>query len=173
MNVIEKIFTSNTIDRINRFLRDDLFEGTCSDFDITESYDFVQYQQYADRCDEDTSEFWFNVNTCVYDFLEFKTIVSHCAKNCFVCEYCELYTRVDITLDKEANALFLKCRLDLKSTGSFDLDEEEAFVIVDGEVISYQDYKREHGAKSLCDFMRPSEFNENVDTAKSAVIELQ
>lgn len=172
MNVIEKIFTPDTISRINQFLREEVFEGTCPDFDFTETYSFSQYQQYADRYDEDTSEFWFDLNTCVYDFPEFKTIMSHFAEHYLFCEYCELYTRVDVTVDRESNTLFVKGRLDLKSTGSFDLDVEEAFVIADGSVISYEEYKREHGAKSLRDFKRPSEFNENVDTTKSVVIEL-
>lgn len=163
------IFTPSVIDQIDKFIQNEVYLGVIDDFEVTDSHDF-------DRAVEDAAagqtEFEIEIETLSSHDEEFYDLISRFVDSYVIDQDCQVYTKIDLELDKDANTLEVTACFDLLPDHAF-LPKSEWKLLTDGKVIDVKEYRSQYGRVIIEDYFTAiGEFDSWNDTSKSMIISL-
>ena len=86
---------------------------------------------------------------------------------------CQVYTKIDLELDKYANTLKVTAYFDLLPDHAF-LSESEWKLLIDEKVIDVEEYRSQYGRVIIEDYFTAiGEFDSYNDKSKSTIISLE
>lgn len=164
------IFTPAVVEKIDEFINKEVYRDVISDFDVTDSHDF-------DRAVEDAAagqtEFEIEIETLDNYDEEFYELISKFVDSYVIDQDCQIYTRINLELDKDTNTLEVTADFNLLTNVEY-LRKSEWKLLVDGKVLDVKEYRSQYGLPVNEDYFTAiQEFNSWNDTSKSTIISLE
>lgn len=165
------IFTQTVIEQLNEFISKEVYRGVISDFDITDSHDFDKAVEDAEAGQTEFEIDDIEIMNSYDD--EFYDLIAKVGNFYLIDQDCDVYTRIYISLDKEANTLEVIAKFELL-VGFSVLPKSEWKVVADGDVMKAKEFESKYGRAADCDNLTCiQEFDSWIETAKSISISLE